>query len=363
MTVGVSSHGASGSHGSAGSHDDSSLKILGTAKLFAEGNCGYTLQLSNIKVTATRDSIDQKLTQNIQKPIHFTLANGKLQPEICADPTDTEFSLNIKRGVASLLQSSEESEVETDVFGQCPTHTSASGDLITKVRNLNFCGHRENIKSGIINGIVNDKSSIKSSLILQADYSKELKLNKGIAENVVLVEEYKFAGSSKGSTDVNAKVVTNLVLKNNGSPEAAPATGSKKTSIIFQKPTALSSKNLAVLKAVHNDLVNLVADYVKKDAAKEFLEFIRLLRMADAETLVELGSSPHPNKELARKVYLDGLFRANTAESAKAIIRQVSKLEDKEKIYALLSLNMVESVDKDLLNQAMVNKILFNIIV
>lgn len=91
---------------------------------------------------------------------------------------------------------------------------------------------------------------------------------------------------------------------------------------------------------------------MKKDSAKKFVEFIRLLRQSDGETLLELGTFPHPNKVLARKVYLDGLFRTSTAESARVILKQLPKFDEKEKILAVLSLNLVDIVDKDTLNQA-----------
>ncbi|KAH8265029.1 hypothetical protein KR026_004353 [Drosophila bipectinata] len=337
--------------------DDTSLKISGVAKIFSKGNCGYSLQLTSVKVSNTKESMEKKILNGIQKPIDFILASGELEPQICTDSNDLEYSVNIKRAVISLFQSGTNTENEVDVFGQCPTHTSIlkSGgiDTITKVRNLNSCAYREQINSGLISGVVNEKAGITSSLILQANYAKELKIINSVVESVQLTETYKFVGSTKGDSDISAKVFTSIKLKNaSGAKSTLPPSGTTVRSIMYQKPETYSSKNINSLKNILNELVNSISDYVKIDSAKKFVEFIRLLRHADVETLLELSAFPHPNKVLARKVFLDGLFRTSTAEAARAILKQFGKFDDKEKLIAALSLNLVKNVDRETLNQA-----------
>ncbi|XP_017062686.2 apolipophorins [Drosophila eugracilis] len=350
LTIGLSSNVLSESA-------DTSLKVSGSAKIFSKGNCGYTLQLSSVKVSNTKESVEKKILSSIQKPVQFTLVNGLLEPQICSDSGDLEYSLNIKRAVISLLQSGLNTEHEIDVFGQCPTHTSTSNvgnaNIITKVRNLNSCVHREQIINGLVSGKVNEKAGITSSLLLQATYIKESKIVNGLIDNVHLTETYKFIGTTKESSDINGKVVTTLKLKNpSGTKSNSPLTGSIVKSVIFQRPETYTAKNINALKTVLSDLVDSTGDYVKKESAKKFVEFIRLLRQSDSETLLELAAFPHPNKVLARKVYLDGLFRTGTAESARVILKQLAKFNEKEKLLAILALNLVKSVDKETLNQA-----------
>ncbi|KAH8269784.1 hypothetical protein KR018_005510, partial [Drosophila ironensis] len=350
LTVGLSS-------GVISESDDTSLKVSGVAKIFSKGNCGYILQLNAVKVSNAKESVEKKILNSIQKPVLFTLVSGELEPQICTDSNDLEYSLNIKRGIISLLQTGATAEHEVDVFGQCPTLTSTSKigntDTITKVRNLNNCAYREHINSGLISGVVNEKAGITSNLLLEANYVKESKVVDSVVESVQLTETYKFVGSAKGKSDVNAKVFTTIKLKNaSGTKANSPTTGTIVKSLIFQKPETHTSKNINSLKTTLSDLVELTGDYVKKDSAKKFVEFIRLLRQADTDTLLELASFPHPNKVLARKVYLDGIFRTNTAESARAILKQIGKLDEKEKVLAALSLNLVKNVDKETLIQA-----------
>jgi len=355
MTVGLNSDAAT----TGAERDDTNLKILGTAKLFAEGNCGYTLQLGAVRVTTTKDQpVEKKLMKTIQKPVHFSMVGGRLEPELCTDPADTEYALNVKRAIVSLFQTSTESDgQEIDVFGQCPTHTSstdvAGTKVISKVRNLNNCAYREKIHTGIINGLVNERAGVRSSNLLRSDYAKESKVQNGIIENVHVTEEYKFMASANGGPDIRAKVVTTLKVKNPGGAAAqAPATGSASASVMFQQPEPYGAKNIGALKQALSDTVQSVNNYVQKNSASQFVDLIRLMRSADADTLLELSAVPQPMKVLGRKVYLDALFRTATPESAKAIIKQINKMSDMEKAFALLSLNLVQTVDRDLINQA-----------
>ncbi|XP_055922493.1 apolipophorins [Eupeodes corollae] len=344
MTVGIDANDA----------EEIALKLSGHAKLYAEGNCGYTLQMERMSVSAVKESIEKQIIQNLNKPIKFTMVSGELQPEICSESSDNAASLNIKRGIISLLQAADKPH-ETDVFGVCPTLTSVSkagsSEIITKVRNLNACSYREKISNGLINGVVNSKAGIKSTALLKSDYSKELKLNNGIPENIQLVEEYKLAPMSNGAGVSKAKVKTTLRLGNVGRANAPPCNG-EPASIIFEPPTAPVAKNIGTLKKVFTNTVNLVNEHVQGDAAKHFTELIRLMRSSDVDTLIELSVVPHVNKVLARKVYLDALFRVGTSNSVKAIVRQISKFSENEKKLAFMSFNLVQSIEKDALNQA-----------
>lgn len=120
-----------------GSKQQTQLKVTGIAQLFYSGNCQYTLFLQKIQITSPDDK-KIAVTKDLQKPVKFVLSNDELLPELCADSSDTEFSVNIKRAIISLIQSVESKSYETDVFGVCPTSTvmNTLGDstLVTKTR-------------------------------------------------------------------------------------------------------------------------------------------------------------------------------------------------------------------------------------
>lgn len=120
-----------------GSKQQTQLKVTGLAQLFYSGNCQYTLFLQKLQISSPDDK-KIAVTKDLQKPVKFVLSNDELLPELCADTSDTEFSVNIKRAIISLIQSVESKSHETDVFGVCPTSTVSNtlGDttVITKTR-------------------------------------------------------------------------------------------------------------------------------------------------------------------------------------------------------------------------------------
>lgn len=58
----------------------------------------------------------------IEKAVRFTLQDGRVGPEICAEEGDTRRSLNIKRAVISLLQSP--TKQATEVYFSLYTFTN-----------------------------------------------------------------------------------------------------------------------------------------------------------------------------------------------------------------------------------------------
>lgn len=344
-------------------NDDTSMRITGVAKIFTEPNCGYTLQIGAFKVSAA-EATQKKIMQNIQKPVHFTMVNGKLNSELCvADGGENSYSLNIKRAIISMFQSNPEAKHEIDIFGECPTRSSVakvgSIKIVNKSRNLNSCVYRQIIKSGFLRNIANTKSGygVNTNALLDANFAKESKIENGIISSIEVTEEYTFGNKVGGKTipNVYAKVKTGMRVKSlTGSPSTAPLYGSRSASIIFQEPETYTAKNIAAVKAVFGELINHVEDHVKLGSANGFVELIRLMRASDTDVLMELSAFPHQKQDLARRVYLDALFRTGTSESARAIIKQFNKMTEKEKTIAMEALKLVEIVDRDTLNLAAV---------
>uniref|UniRef100_A0A1B0BIE9 Vitellogenin domain-containing protein n=1 Tax=Glossina palpalis gambiensis TaxID=67801 RepID=A0A1B0BIE9_9MUSC len=342
-------------------NDDTSMRISGVAKIFVEPNCGYTLQIGSFKVSAA-EAIQKKIMQNIQKPVHFTMVNGKLNAELCvADAGENSYSLNIKRAIISMFQSNPDAKYEIDVFGECPTRSSVakvgSIKIVNKSRNLNSCVYRQVVKSSFLRNIVNIKSgsSVNTNALLDASFAKESKIENGIISSIEVTEEYTFGKKVVGKTGLTvcAKVKTGMRVKSlTGSPSTAPVYGSRSASIIFQEPETYTAKNTAAVKAIFGELMEHVEDHVKLGSANGFVELIRLMRASDTDVLMELSAFPHQKQDLARRVYLDALFRTGTSESARAIIKQFNKMTEKEKTIAMEALKSVEIVDRDTLNLA-----------
>ncbi|XP_055661896.1 uncharacterized protein LOC106112882 isoform X1 [Falco peregrinus] len=89
------------------------------------------------------DSLREILEQH---PLHFSFHDGKVL-ELCPVRSEQTWALNIKRGILSVLQTSQSSTAsavveEVDVLGICPTRYQRKGPFLVKTRDLNLCSHR-----------------------------------------------------------------------------------------------------------------------------------------------------------------------------------------------------------------------------
>lgn len=346
---------------------ETKLKVQSTAQVFAGENCGMTLKLPKVTVFGP-DNKRTQLGSELSKPVKFTLSNDELLTEICTDVDDTDFSLNLKRGVISLFQAVDSRSTETDIYGSCPTTFSSfqSGDatIVHKVRNLNACGFRESLTHGLFVGIFNEDSGVKSTPVLNGDYASEVKINKdGIIESVVLTEEYHYLPFSTTTAGARAKSVTKLTLTGKGKGAAPVLKKTRPASIIFENPTTDSTSNLDTVKTVLKSLIENVKNNVGSTSAGQFTELIRVMRFAKKEDLLSLyqmvkSGSVHENKDLARNVYLDGLLRVGNGNSVETLTNLLKNREfnEKEQKMVFLSLNLVQSMTKEALNS--INKLL-----
>uniref|UniRef100_A0A182MAM9 Vitellogenin domain-containing protein n=1 Tax=Anopheles culicifacies TaxID=139723 RepID=A0A182MAM9_9DIPT len=345
------------------------LKVDGKVELYAGNNCVYTLKV----VSLTSYAPDGKKTAfgpEISKPVQFTLSNDELLAELCTEADDTDFSVNVKRGLISLFQSAQEKSTETDVFGVCQTSFSSypSGDatVVEKVRDLANCAYRESLSNSFVTRIVNSKAGIKSTPLLQSSYSNQQTIKAGLLSAVKLSEEYQYMPYLKEKVGVTAKVTTKLSLTGNKAGAAPALSGtSEPRSIIFENPDQQPAGNLAVIK---QELKATIDSYnqgnVGKKSASFFVELIQLMRYSKKDDLLNLynqvkAGSVHPNKSLARKVYLDSLFRVGTGDAVEAITQLYKNKEitdAQEQKLAFISLNLVNSMTHDALKA--VNKLL-----
>uniref|UniRef100_A0AAG5D4D0 Vitellogenin domain-containing protein n=1 Tax=Anopheles atroparvus TaxID=41427 RepID=A0AAG5D4D0_ANOAO len=345
------------------------LKVEGKVELYAGDNCQYTLKV----VSLTSFAPDGKKTAfgaEISKPVRFTLSNDQLLPEICTEADDTDFSVNVKRGLISLFQSAQEKSTETDVFGVCQTSFSSySADgatVVDKVRDLSNCAYRESLSNSFVTRIVNSKAGIKSTPLLQSYYNNQQTFKDGLLSSVKLGEEYQYLPYLKDKVGVTAKVTTKLTLTGNKAGAApALAAANEPRSIIFENPEPQAASNLATIKAELRSTVESYANgNVGKKTANLFVELIQLMRYSKKDDLLALynqvkAGSITANKDLARKVFLDSLFRVGTGDAVEAVTQLYKNKEitDAQELkLAFVSLNLVNSMTHNALKA--VNKLL-----
>lgn len=343
------------------------MSVAGSFEVYAETDCNYAMKIVNLQVKGPdRTAIRTGSDLQGQKIVRFTFSNDELTPEICAQSDDTEFGLNVKRALISMLQSADSKSYETDVFGTCPTtfSKSQSGDTVTviKTRNLNLCGHRETLSNGLITSVIDENSGVKSTPLLNGDYISEQRFKAGILENVQLTEEYHYVPFTSGEAGARVKVTT-TIKKTKQTEGAAPKTGTGvPRTLLFEnpKPQTIPKFGATIEKSLKATL-ETYKNYVGDNSAAKFSELIRFMQYAKKDELAQLFSkvkagTVDSNKDLTRKVYLDALFRTGTSDSMDATVALMNELTDKEKRIAYLSFNLVKNVNKDSLPSIAVSK-------
>lgn len=310
---------------------------------------------------------------DVEKPIRINVNDGQVDDSICIESGDTQNSLNLKRAIASIFQAKLKSGYETDVFGVCPTDVSSHQEgsilVIRKSRNLNKCAYRENIKQDFFTTVFDTNSEIKSSPILNGDYSSKLQVKAGILDQATIVESYLYVPFSVGKNGAKAQVTTKLHLtgtsRDNPKPQA-----NKPRSIIFENPhpvIAPTSNVNKILTAV-KDVLKTINIVVGEETAKGFATLVKTLRAAKKGDLLSVYNQVKSgvgfsDKNVAKKIYLDALLEAGTADAVEAAITLLKnkELSDVEKKFVYVGLSLVRHASESSLTAAAVSVFYFYI--
>ncbi|KAK2543908.1 hypothetical protein Q9966_002757 [Columba livia] len=107
-----------------------------------------------------------------QHPLHFSFHDGKIL-KLCPVRSEQTWALNIKRGILSVLQTSQASPPsavveEVDVLGICPTRYQRKGPILVKTRDLNLCSHRysgfTSVQSVVLPHVSSEQQILSSKL-------------------------------------------------------------------------------------------------------------------------------------------------------------------------------------------------------
>lgn len=348
---------------------DIQLQVQGTAHVHGISSCQYGLDVQDVTLIGP-DKLKTKFNNKLQlsKIVQFTLANDKLEPEICASPDDSDVSLNIKRALISLLQVDDTSTEEVDVFGKCQTNYVVTKQddgsiVVTKTRDLNSCSHRESFVNGFVTGIFNENSKVKSTPLLNGDYTNEIRVNRnGIVQSAQVSEDYTLVPFSNGEAGVKARVNTAFRLKDQRANVNEKPSVSVPRTLIYEaveKPQAVNYKTAKKALFGICDTYAQRKNSVGAQIAGQFTETIRLLRYLKKDDILLLfkESTQLKDNPVCRKVFLDAVFRVATADSVNAIASLLENNKIHEKRLAYLSFNLATNVNKETIGVLSVSQI------
>ncbi|KAK7794405.1 hypothetical protein R5R35_011682 [Gryllus longicercus] len=312
--------------------DVSTVHLKAIVEVGVKSTCSHVVRIKNLQIIGP-DEKKHTVKELEGSPIIANFQGGLINSQICTAPGESQAALNIKRAVLSLLQSSAPSGSgstnirEVDIFGICPTDISfsRSGETITikKARNLNRCSHREDIKQEFLSTPFVGNADLQSVPLLESTQHVEQTVKKGVIVNVVSEETYLFRPFAKQSAGARTTVRTQLTLTGEKAQAlTAPETVNVPRSIIFEDDTHQSSQKsnkqsiIAALQAARDSM----PDVAGVDSARKFQALVGVLRHSSKDDILSVygevkAGAGFSNKQAARKVLLDALFRAGTGDS------------------------------------------------
>ncbi|CAK1546590.1 unnamed protein product [Leptosia nina] len=337
---------------------ETNVKIFGQVSVTALGNCAHALKVNSLAISGPNGKKYQA-PAGIDKAVRFSLQDGRVGSEICAEDGDTRSSLNIKRAIISLLQTEQKTSTQVDVFGVCPTDVSSSEEgssvLLHRRRDLSRCAHREQGKNDLITAVYNPTAEIKNTQILLSSLSVETKVNKGVPEKIAATEDYVYRPFSSGENGARASVHTKLTLSGTKSGGGNGGNCPVSRTIIFENPHqghGDHSNAQNVLSAIKEACKNLGSEAGSKSAGI-FAQLVRIIRVTNKDDLMKVYGQVK-GSNLEKRVFLDGILRAGTGPSIEASIqilknKQLAPLEEK---LVFLSLANARHVDSDTIKAA-----------
>ncbi|XP_063370071.1 apolipophorins isoform X1 [Cydia amplana] len=336
---------------------ETSVKLLGQVSVAVLGNCAHVLRVQNLVISGP-DGKKYNKPPGLEKPVRFTLQDGRVGAEICAEEGDTRRSLNIKRAIISLLQTEQKSSSQVDVFGACPTDASSSQEggavLVHRTRDLSRCTHREQGQNNPVYAVASDNAQIADTQVLQSILNVESKVNNGVPEKVSATEEYLYRPFSVGENGARSKVHTKLTLTGKSAGADAGAFTQVRT-IIFENPHGVASEqsNYQAALAQVKETAKTCGSEASSKSAGNFAQLVRILKPTSKDDLVKIFNAVKGNS-LEKRVFIDGLLRTGTGNSIEASIQilKQKELDALEQQIVFLSLGNAQHVNTEALKAA-----------
>lgn len=236
--------------------------------------------------------------------------------------------------------------------------------VVQKSRNLNKCAYRESIQQDFLATAFNLNSEIKSSPLLSGDYVAQQRIKNGILDHAIVTENYLYVPFSVGKNGAKATVQSKIQYVSN-SKEAPKSKVIETRSIIFENPHIVNAPkaNVNTILAAVKQVTESVSEVVGQDTAKEFVGLVKIVRESKKDDLLGVYNQIRAgvgfrDKDVAKKIFLDALFRAGTGEAIEVAIELLknNQLSEIEKKLVYLGLGFVKHATKSSLSSAAVSR-------
>ncbi|KAK6188791.1 hypothetical protein SNE40_004897 [Patella caerulea] len=320
------------------SEDKAVLGISATAHVEVISNCDMALRLSNVRLAPQASS---QFTRSLEEnALRFSFQDGSIE-DLCPPMDETDWSLNIKRGVLSTFQNSMDNlendgtVQETDVTGSCPAEYTLINKgwytkSIRKTKNLLGCMDRHGWRSVMHGSPYRVPSDIQSLPLMKSDHvcNQEIDTRRGHITSSVCKETHVFRPFSHYNNGSLTKVVQKLNFRNkmNGITTRQSYID-KRASLLFTHSNGhkdMERKQQEVLNKL-TTLCRVTVKDIRPEVPTLFADMIFQMRGLDATSLrniqrqVSRDSLCPRNTEKTKKFFLDAIPMVGTSSSVQLL--------------------------------------------
>ncbi|XP_050402855.1 uncharacterized protein LOC126819071 [Patella vulgata] len=320
------------------SEDKAVLGISATAHVEVISNCDMALRLSNVRLAPQSSS---QFTRSLEEnALRFSFQDGSIE-DLCPPMDETDWSLNIKRGVLSTFQNSMDNlendgtVQETDVTGSCPAEYTLVNKgwytkSIKKTKNLLGCMDRHGWRSAMHGSPYRVPSDIQSLPLIKSDHvcNQEIDTRGGHMTSSVCKETHVFRPFSHYNNGSLTKVVQKLNFRNKMKGVTTRQSYiDKRASLLFTHSNGhkdMERKQQEVLNKL-TTLCQVTIKDIRPEVPTLFSDMIFQMRGLDATSLrnierqVSRGSLCPQNTEKTKKFFLDAIPMVGTSSSVQLL--------------------------------------------
>lgn len=269
--------------------------------------------------------------------LHFTWSDGKIE-ELCANAGDSEWVLNMKRGMISTLQNTmpslstdSHSTNERDVSGNCPVTYSKVSKWntieITKTHTTESCTERQSARSALQATGYQAPSQLQSLPVTRGERkcTAELFRSSGVAKTIRCSEEIIFRPFSQEQAGAVTKIISELTFleEDNIQQKLAHNHEIRRTALLYEHTreiNSVSSDDTAAVRALQA-LCERAELGVAKQTPRLFAELVYNMRKIDLDTLRTLQRKVNANTVCqlngiaAKRFFHDALSMLGNAHS------------------------------------------------
>lgn len=309
-----------------------------------ENGCEMALKLRKVRLeevdpetgrrgaSADQDDFCRQLES---QPLRFVFQDGRIE-SICPSSQDDVRSLNIKKGILSMIQNSmedlenNEQVQETDISGRCRTTYEASPKgwaslTIRRTKDLSSCSHRENTQTALQ---ASPEQGLRSSPIVKGNQECKQTIKDGVLDSIECQETHLVRPFSRQENGAMTKIDQTLKLQSKTRVNILSSRymSAGEDDLLYDHEEDVVDQRQAIADAQHalQEMSHTVQDQVHSTAPGKFTNLVYTLRRLNYDSLWRIFDT-HRKELVSKKLLSDALPVLGSAAAVKIMAETLQR--------------------------------------